>query len=139
MAKDWLSLNYNPDLLIAEQMVYDKELGLAGTLDAVLVEEDLKKVSLLDWKTNKSIKIKGTKRKGNAISKALPDCNYSYYTLQLSLYAYMLERQGLEIDKLYLVHLGEYVTVYDLNYRKDLVEEMLKWGRRKKLLPLKKL
>jgi len=129
MAIDWLDLaSYPLDKIQTELKIFDKEIGVAGTIDAVITDGN--KVTLIDWKTNKAIRKTGSKWQNNIISKQLPDCNYTHYTLQLSLYAYLLERQGFEIDKLLLVHLKEYTTPYEVDYRKDIVEMMLNERRR---------
>ena len=59
----------------------------------------------------------------------LMDCNYFHYTLQLSTYAYMLQKlnPNFIISKLVLVHFdhkGNEVE-YEIEYMKDMVELML--------------
>ena len=60
----------------------------------------------------------------------IEDCNYQHYTLQLSLYAYILQKLNPEfnIKELKLVHIARdgKQTVYDLEYRKADIERMLK-------------
>lgn len=120
----WLQLSpYINHNLLSEVKVYNREIGLAGTID--LLAEDNNTVTLIDWKTNKKIRKDGVKRRLNEVSMKVKDCNYIHYTLQLSLYAYLLELEGYNIDKLLLVHLGEYINVYEIEYRKDLVKLML--------------
>lgn len=59
----------------------------------------------------------------------LPDCNFYHYTLQLSLYAYMLQQINpkFKIKKLMIVHFdhngGE--TEYEVEYLKEDVARML--------------
>lgn len=109
-----------------EIRIYDKELGLAGTVDMLGVTSDGEAV-LLDWKTNKKDLFKGSKKAKKPVNE-LVDCSYSQYVLQLSTYAYILERAGLPCKKLLLVHLqGSDMRLYEVDYRKDLVEEMIKW------------
>lgn len=113
-----------------ELMIYDEELGLAGTIDVFgyqTIHPDYDQVTLIDWKTNKEIKQKGFAKSTHSLMKEEEDCNYTHYTLQLSFYAYMLERQGFRIGKLLLIHLqNEGVTKYEVPYRKELVIEMLR-------------
>ncbi len=130
MTQGWtfLSLHSDKDTeLIPELQLYDLELGLAGTIDLVITKD--KKTSLADWKTNKRIDRKGYQ---GAMAlppiSELPDCNYSKYALQLGVYAFMLERKGYLIDKLYLVHLKEdSFTPYEIDYQevKPFVEAIL--------------
>ena len=59
----------------------------------------------------------------------LPSCEISIYTLQLSIYAYMTElNEKVSIDKLSIFHLlsDGNVQVYPIQYRKDLIEKILK-------------
>ena len=60
----------------------------------------------------------------------LEDCNYNHYQLQLSLYAYILQKLNPEfnIRSLKIVHIARdgKQTVYELKYLKDDIERMLK-------------
>jgi ATP-dependent exoDNAse (exonuclease V) beta subunit len=106
-----------------EVILHDVELGLAGTTDLVLKVG--KKVILVDWKTNKEIKKDGY---GNAFEPIsdIPNANFYHYTLQLSTYAYMLERQGYKVQKCILAHLKEDgFELYELNNLKYSIEKML--------------
>ena len=115
----------------SELQLCDIKLGLAGTIDCVIStnvkKEDSiqRELMLIDWKTNKEIKMKSY---NNEMAKEpithLPDCNYSSYCLQLSLYAYMLERMGYKIGELKLVHLTDIggTMVYNIPYMRKEVE-----------------
>jgi len=110
-----------------ELKIYSEELGLAGTIDLIIYNED-GTVSLVDWKTNKAIKKKGfSGEKCKAPLADMDDCNYNKYLLQLSTYAYILEKQyDLETRDLKIVHLKEdSYKIYEVEYMKDKVEEML--------------
>jgi len=109
-----------------ESRVFDEELGLAGTID--LCVEDCDGLTLVDWKSNKDIKKKSYKsKKCFEPIEELDDCSYNKYTLQLSMYAYIMERKGINIKKLILLHAKEDgVQEYEVPYRKDLVEKMIK-------------
>ena len=110
---------YAKSKVVTEERIFDEELGLAGTIDVSVYKD--KEVTLIDWKTNKAIKKRGY-GKGSC---GLPNANYYHYTLQLSVYAYMLERQGYIIKDLILAHLkDDGVSVYEIEYRKDVVEGM---------------
>ncbi len=86
--------------------------------------------------TNKEIKMKSgfdTSTKRNAMMQYplnnLMDCNYIHYTLQLSTYAWMLQKINPEynVKGLILVHYDHNgnVTTYQLDYLKSDVERML--------------
>lgn len=91
--------------------------------------------------TNQSIDMKSgfdTKTKRNATMQYplnnLQDCNYYHYTLQLSTYAWMIQKMNPEfnIKGLILVHYGHdgNVTQYKLDYLKSDVERMLAYHKK---------
>lgn len=114
----------------------DGTLRLAGQADLVIVQGT--NLYILDFKTNQEIK-KGSYY--NAATKSrqmmqyplnhIQDCNFWHYTLQLSTYAWMIQKQypELEVKLLQLIHYdhNDKVTFYDCEYRKDDVERMLKF------------
>lgn len=77
-----------------EHMVYLKSAGLCGQSD--LVEVVNGKVNITDYKTNKEIKTAGfTNWEGKTEKMLAPlshldDCNLNHYTLQLSMYMYII-------------------------------------------------
>lgn len=83
------------------------ETGLVGTADMIFISSNpwsgKKTVSVGDIKTNKKLDYKswGSKRMKEPIDH-LEDCHIVHYTLQLSLYAYMLECSGFVVEDLYL-------------------------------------
>ncbi len=113
-----------------ELIVYDEELGLAGTIDCIL-EDEKGNLILVDWKTNKKITQKSYDgKKGKEPLSHLEDCNYNKYSLQLSVYRYILERQGHTVIEQRLVHLQEDSwKEYSTEYMKEEVEEMFKHGK----------
>ena len=58
------------------------------------------------------------------------DCNFWHYTLQLSTYAWMIQKSNpnFEIEDLIIVHYdhNNNQTIYHLEYLKDEVEKMLR-------------
>jgi len=90
---------YSPDQKLnegvyPEHMVYLKSAGICGQSD--LVEVINGEVHITDYKTNKEIKIEGFTNWEGITTKMMPpvshldDCNLNHYTLQLSLYMYMI-------------------------------------------------
>jgi len=115
------------DDVFAEKRVFNEELGIAGTIDLMIDKED--GITLVDWKSNKKLDNTAYNNK-KGIKKPLLDVNdtkINRYTLQLSLYAYMLELDGYKIDKLFIVHLldDEYRLI-EVCYDKELIIKMLK-------------
>lgn len=113
------------DGIYAEQMLWLPKLRIAGTADRVEVYDD--NIWVHDYKTNEKIDFRGfrgEKMKGPLSS--LENCSYNVYSMQLSLYGYMLETlTGKEIKGLYIYHVPESME-YHVPYRKALVRRMLK-------------
>jgi hypothetical protein len=82
------------DGVYPEHLVYLKSAGLCGQSD--LVEVVNGRVNITDYKTNKEIKTEsftnweGLKQKMAHPVAHLDDCNFNHYSLQLSLYMYMI-------------------------------------------------
>ena len=145
------------DGVYPEHFSYLKSLGLCGQADLVSIVNG--KINILDYKTNKEIKEKGftnwegiTSKMYNPIS-SLDDCNLQHYTLQLSLYAYIIKKHNpkLKIGKLQIQHVsfekeGENefgypitkyndqdepiikdIKMYDLPYLKDEIDSLIMW------------
>lgn len=111
-----------------ELKLFDEELKLAGTTDLCMQSQGV--ITLIDWKTNKAIKKDGYEKCTNPITKDIPNANYYQYELQLSTYAYMLERQGYKIGTLILVHLtNDGAVPYEVEYKKDTVMKMIEWRK----------
>ena len=81
--------------IVPEMILYLDEHKLAGQSDLVLLNHREKKFKVLDYKTNK----KGVSREAYknetmfAPVEHLPECKFSHYSLQLSLYSFMLEQE----------------------------------------------
>lgn len=94
-----------------EHMVYLKSAGLCGQSD--LVEVVNGKVNITDYKTNKEIKMEaftnweGITQKMFAPVSHLDDCNLNHYTLQLSIYMYIILKHNpkLKPGKLTIHHI----------------------------------
>lgn len=95
--------------------------------------------------TNKEIKMKSffDKNTRSTVKMKFPlnhldDVNYWHYTLQLSTYAWMIQKLNpeFEIEDLVLVHFdhNDNMTVYHLEYLKDEVERMLAFYKKSSIL-----
>jgi hypothetical protein len=77
-----------------EHMVYLKSAGICGQSD--LVEVVNGRVNIIDYKTNKEIKMESFKDWEGISEKMLhpvshlDDCNFNHYALQLSIYMYII-------------------------------------------------
>lgn len=93
-----------------EHMVYLKSAGLCGQSD--LVEVVNGKVNIIDYKTNKEIKMKGfTNWEGITEKMLVPvngldDCHFNHYALQLSIYMYIILKHNpkLKPGKIFIHH-----------------------------------
>ena len=140
--------------IYAEYRLYRPEIGLSGTIDILCVKGN--DIVILDWKTNKKpmffesgyykkVWKNGVKVETTNFVKTLdrmlaplnhiPACLGMTYTLQLSLYAYMLSMYGFTIKGLVLFHIQpinniDYVKYHVLDYRRSDIELMLKHTNR---------
>lgn len=130
-----LDLEYGvyPEYLIYRES-NDGILKLAGQIDCIVKSGN--DIILIDHKTNKKIDQKGgfnTQTKQTAKMKYplnnLDDCNLMHYTMQLSTYAWMLQKinPNFVIKDLILNHYDHEGnnTLYHCEYRKHDVEKML--------------
>ena len=114
----------------------DKDITLIGVADLIIKDEN--HITIIDYKTDE--KIETTSRYDTAKNKKkcmkypltkLPDCNLSHYSIQLSLYAWMLQQlnPNLIIDGLKIVHIkdGKLKREYQVEYLKDTVDSLIKW------------
>ena len=122
-----------PELLLSK-ISEDGVLRIAGQADLIIVSGD--EVYILDYKSNKEIKTKSfyDKKKRTSSKMQYPlnnldDVNYYHYEMQLSTYAWIIEKNNpnLKVKGLYLLHHdhNDKKTVYQCEYRKTDVERML--------------
>lgn len=131
-----LNLDYG---VYPEYLIYysssDNELNIAGQID--LLVKNGNEIVLIDHKSNRKIDIKSFYDSGIHSTKKmkypltnLDDCNYLHYTLQLSLYAWMLQKVNPDfiIKDLIINHYDHdnKNTLYHCTYLKDDVEKMLR-------------
>jgi hypothetical protein len=118
--------------VIPEYIVYDEELGIAGQVDMLVTREDDEGnvvIDVIDWKFTKKIEWARNGKAKDPISH-LNDCNGIKYTLQLSTYAYILEKQGRVLGDLILPHITEEkCKAYGIEYRREEVERLIKWSQ----------
>lgn len=126
-----------------EYLVYNESkdglLKIAGQVDLIIKQGN--EITIVDHKTNKKIdKTSGynTATKSSYKMKYplnnLPDCNFYHYSLQLSTYAWMLQKINPDfiIKKLILNHYDHSGknTLYECNYLKPEVERMLQFYKK---------
>lgn len=123
---NFLKSFYPVEALLSEQVIYDGSLGLAGTPDMV-VENDDGTLTILDWKTNRKIYQQSYKdKKGFGACANIPDCNYYHYVLQMSTYAYILHLKGFVVKNCILVHLTDDKAIpYEFTPNYTIIDSML--------------
>lgn len=123
----WGQLSLKAALQHAEWVVGDEELGIAGTVDALLLSNDGDRSNLWDWKTGKEFKTENRFQNLLPPFDDLPDSDLSAYSLQLSLYRLIIERNtSLEIGDCYIAHLDP-VGGYRIHKALDLRERVERW------------
>ena len=144
-----------------EHFAYLKSASLCGQADLVTIVNG--KVNITDYKTNKEIKEKGFTNWEGITSKMykplshLDDCNLMHYTLQLSIYLYIILKHNpkLKPGKLVIQHVSfekegenefgypiskyddqgepiiKEIKMYDLIYMKEEVRSLIMWLKNK--------
>lgn len=118
----------------AEMMIFSPKLGIASQIDLVMLDQDKQEIIILDWKQNREIKTTNTHQTLLTPINHLPQTDINQYSLQLSLYQFLLEREKYFDVKGYrraLIHItpdSNKAIPLD-NYRYEIME-MLKYEGR---------
>ena len=120
----------------SENILYSKELKIAGSIDIILKCKNTNKITLIDWKTSKSIPTRSFNGKmgTHPITSTLEDCKYIKYSIQLNMYAYILEKYyGYTVETLIIAQLRDSnVETYLIPKMDDYINKILE-NRRSKL------
>lgn len=106
---DDLKRKYNATTLKTEWIVGDTKAKVAGRIDALIQLEYNGKLvtSLLDWKTG-TIKLDNKYDKMKSPFNGLEDCSLNHYSIQLSLYRLIIERNlNIKLSHSILINLPE--------------------------------
>lgn len=131
-----------PEFLISVKS-RDGVLRVAGQIDLLI--KDGNDIIIIDFKTNKKIDRKSYYNKSTKRYECLKyplntiqDCNLMHYTLQLSMYAYLLQQinPDLNIKMLKLIHIdhSNKVEEIEVEYMKKEVEVLLKHYKKQLLI-----
>jgi len=116
-------------ILLPEVIIYSTKIGIAGMIDLLVEDPDTNEYVIIDWKTNKQIRTTAYKSKtgSHPATADIEDCNFMQYSLQLSLYRYILESYyNVKIKNCFIVHLKDDTAVeYKCPYLKTTIEKML--------------
>jgi len=86
----------------SELLVYDLELNVAGQIDMCFVKRiGKRKLAWVgDFKTNEKKPDRSGMESGLGPLSHLQDCKHNRYAVQLSMYAYILEKAGFEVQEI---------------------------------------
>lgn len=136
--KDYNDLNLEYGVYPEYLVYYDNpniDLHIAGQIDLLI--KDGNNILIGDYKTNRSIDLKGFYNNSTRTTEKLKypltnldNCNFNVYQLQLSTYAWMLQKinPDFNIKRLFLCHFPHEggSRIYEISYLKEEVEKMLK-------------
>lgn len=105
--------------ITSELVIGDGEYMVGGTVDQIFYNHKSAKLEIWDWKTNKQIKT--TSRFSHlAPLEHIPDTELDHYSLQLSFYRFILEKNtSLEFGDSYIVWFHENNRNYQIYRAKD--------------------
>lgn len=96
------------DKVFPEVIVFSEELEVAGTVDLLVYNSDNGKCHIFDWKTSRKIDRNGRKQAITQACAGLTDCRFDLYSLQLSMYSYLLENyHDIEVANQYMIQLTD--------------------------------
>ncbi len=149
--KDYSELNLEYGVYPEYLINYDNpelNLYIAGQIDLLI--KDGNDIIIGDYKTNKKLDFKAFVNPYNKKKKRmmkyplgnLEDCNFNHYQLQLSLYAWMIQKlnPNFNIKRLFIYHFdhNNKQNIYEVQYLKDEVEKMLKHFAKQQILEKQK-
>ena len=115
--------------IFTEVIIYSKEIGISGTIDLLLLNQDTNEYVLMDWKTSKRIDTKSYRNKMgiHSATSDVEDTKFNHYALQLSLYRYLLEKYyGLKVYEHIIVHLKDMECIgLHTPYMEDTIQQMI--------------
>jgi hypothetical protein len=96
-----------------EVLLWDEELGIAGTADLVFFSLKSRQFHVADWKTNGKFETDSRYRNLKRPFNRLPDCELSGYSIQVGIYRLMAQRRtGLDFGDSWIMHVSDKVTPY---------------------------
>jgi len=111
-------------LIKSEFVVGDEETGICGSIDNLSYNFVKKEFVMFDYKTNKEIKMKNPRKEKLLYSLShLDNCEYSKYSLQLSLYSTIIEKvTEFKVPKSFIVWVNgenDYELIQCLDLKKE--------------------
>lgn len=113
LGKLFLKENKHLEAIEIERLVGDEKINLAGTFDRLYYNNDSNEFEIWDFKTDK--KIDFFNRYGKLALFNLEDCEFNKYSLQTSLYKYIIEKNTpIGLGDSYIVHFSHENNKYDI-------------------------
>lgn len=110
---------------VKSEFIVGFDTHIAGQIDQIFYNKTTKQFDIYDWKTNKEINCWNKwHKKMLGPFQHLDECELNSYSLQLSIYKWLLEKQGFEVDKLNLVWFNENNKSYQIMPCKDLSNQV---------------
>lgn len=113
-----------------ELVIGDKEIGLCGMVDMLFWNEKAQEYQIWDWKTNTKLKDRNDFGKTfTGILSDHDDCEMETYSLQLSTYRYLIEKNtNIKLGNSYIVWFNENnpsYKIYETYDYREIVEKMI--------------
>ena len=112
----------------SEFILYDKDTNIGGMTDMIFYNVKANEFQVWDWKTNKDLTFENKYQKLKYELSDLDDCDFNIYSLQLSLYRYIIEKNtGISMGDSYIVwfsHNNTNYKVYKINDYRNYIEKI---------------
>lgn len=119
------------EFIEAEKIVFSPDMGIAGQIDLLLYDPKTNTILIIDWKTNKKITTENFHQNIPKPFDHLQSTDLNKYTLQLSMYEFLLKKERYFPDvknyKRVLIHITENkaIPIHLENYDYE-IKEILK-------------
>ncbi len=120
-----MSKRYEP--VLNEFKVFDRDIHIAGTIDFIAYDKIDDSFVIIDWKSSKKFEHTAFRRieKMKYPFDSYDDCNVNHYSLQLSVYKYIIEKHtDIKISKLILFQLPKLGQIPDTCECNDMTKEL---------------
>ena len=115
----------------SEVVIGSSEIGIAGMFDQLMYDELKDSYSIIDYKTDKEIKFTNKWSSLKDPLNHLDDCQFNKYSLQLSLYKYIIEKYtNIKISELKIIwfnHKNDSYKIFEVDFLKDDIEKLIKY------------
>lgn len=108
--------------ILQEFVIGDDDLNIAGRFDCLYFNEETNEYQIWDYKTDKKLEYFSKYKKKIKLFN-VDDCEYEKYSLQLSLYKYIIEKNTpFKLGDSYIVYFKHSVSEYEIIKAKDYSE-----------------